>query len=523
MTRRHLPAACLLLASLLSPVAAQAELKLIERFTAPNSEDGDFFGGSIDLFGRVLAVRSRNAYRDTRNSQIHVFELAGSQPGDAWNGVANDTFTHPLQISRGQDLAIQSEFDRNPVVLVGLNQNSVNGVPANGVVTTYTAADNRLGPVWTRQGDLVSSDLSPGAAFGRSIAVDEPNRFESRLIVGAASNNTTGSPLPFGAEGDGAAFVYERAFSGEWIELAKLTADDLVGSQGIGPRFGTSVDISGDTAIVGAFADDYDGPFQPGLGSAYVFREGENGEWNEQQKLTEPFGTDFGTSVAIHGDTALVLADGTNQLYVYQEDDQDTWNLTNTINGGAGARVWGSRSLAINEERLAVGFHDGQRGWVDVYTKSEANEWQFAEELTSPSSGATDYFGFNIAIDGDRVAVADPGSRPDFVADFEEPIQGAPGEVFLFQQGSGVIGDTNADGVVNEADDALWRATYGSTTSLAADHNGNGVVDAGDYTFWRDQAGGNASATGVPEPGAMLLTLGALTLGFNHRRRVTLR
>ncbi|MHC4976703.1 MAG: FG-GAP repeat protein, partial [Planctomycetota bacterium] len=65
-------------------------------------------------------------------------------------------------------------------------------------------------------------------------------------------------------------------------------------------RFGVSVSLDGDTAIVGA----------TGAGSAYVFtRSGTT--WSEQAKLTssapQPFGA-FGNSVSLDGDTAIVGA-----------------------------------------------------------------------------------------------------------------------------------------------------------------------------------------------------------------------
>ncbi len=48
-------------------------------------------------------------------------------------------------------------------------------------------------------------------------------------------------------------------------------------------------------------------------------------------------------------------------------------------------------------------------------------------------------------------------------------------------------GDFDSDGVVDEDDYLVWRATYGSTTDLRADGNADGVVNAADYTVWRDQ------------------------------------
>ncbi|HEY4234599.1 MAG TPA: hypothetical protein VGM76_14285, partial [Lacipirellulaceae bacterium] len=47
-------------------------------------------------------------------------------------------------------------------------------------------------------------------------------------------------------------------------------------------------------------------------------------------------------------------------------------------------------------------------------------------------------------------------------------------------------GDYNVDGIVDMNDYNFWKASFGSTTSLAADGNHDGVIDAADYSVWRD-------------------------------------
>jgi hypothetical protein len=99
----------------------------------------------------------------------------------------------------------------------------------------------------------------------------------------------------------GAAYVFRRRADGTWREVAKLTPSD-----GLANRvFGTSVSISGNTAIIGA------------RGAAYLFtRTRRNGAvgWIQEATLVPPdaAGVDrsFGRSVSISGDTAVVGAAG---------------------------------------------------------------------------------------------------------------------------------------------------------------------------------------------------------------------
>ena len=92
------------------------------------------------------------------------------------------------------------------------------------------------------------------------------------------------------------------------LSLARITSYNVCYTKLL--RFGYSVSISGDRAIVGADREDTGGD---NAGAAYVFERDAGGTWNEVQKLqasdieAEDF---FGESVSISGDRALVGAWG---------------------------------------------------------------------------------------------------------------------------------------------------------------------------------------------------------------------
>ena len=131
-----------------------------------------------------------------------------------------------------------------------------------------------------------------GAEFGTSVSVSGDT-----AVVGAYLDDTPGGINA------GSAYVFVRSGT-TWTEQQKLLASD--GAPG--DLFGSSVSVSGDTVVVGAYRDDTPGGVD--VGSAYVFvRSGAT--WSEEQKLTASDGApsdNFGDSVSVSGGTVVVGA-----------------------------------------------------------------------------------------------------------------------------------------------------------------------------------------------------------------------
>ncbi|MGK0197777.1 MAG: hypothetical protein ACI91J_001045, partial [Yoonia sp.] len=132
-----------------------------------------------------------------------------------------------------------------------------------------------------------------------------------------SSNATTvnGDGSDNSAAQAGAAYVFQRANS-IWTQEAYLKANNA----GISDQFGTSVAISGDTVVVGAPGEASNATTVNGDGSdnsagsagaAYVFKRNGNSVWTQEAYLkadnAESFDL-FGSSVAISGDTVVVGA-----------------------------------------------------------------------------------------------------------------------------------------------------------------------------------------------------------------------
>ena len=105
------------------------------------------------------------------------------------------------------------------------------------------------------------------------------------------------------------------------VQQAQLMPSGTVVSQ----DFGYSVALSGDTALVGTV----NGGGEPAVGAAYVFvRSGS--AWTQQAELTDGLvGGQFGHSVALDGDTAVIgvpgdASDSPGSAYVFARSG-GTW------------------------------------------------------------------------------------------------------------------------------------------------------------------------------------------------------
>jgi hypothetical protein len=176
----------------------------------------------------------------------------------------------------------------------------------------------RSGVTWSQQAALLGSNFILFANFGSSVAISGDT-----VVVGALNDGANAGGVADGQHNSsGAAYVFVR--SGViWSQQAYLKASNVGNNSTLsaGDQFGCSVGISGDTLIVGAHFEDSNATGINGdgnddsaahSGAAYVFaRSGVT--WTQQAYLKESntdAGDQFGTSVAISGDTIIVGANG---------------------------------------------------------------------------------------------------------------------------------------------------------------------------------------------------------------------
>lgn len=173
------------------------------------------------------------------------------------------------------------------------------GAPGHQAIATdagsaYVFRRNPITENWEQEATLVAPDVGLGDGFGTSIAIDR-----NLAVVGSPGDDQHGTDT-------GAAYVFRYDENdGQWVYEAKLSTSDSTDEA----RLGHSVTINGDTVVVGG---SYESARGDSTGPAYVFRfDAQSLAWIELAEL-EPrdgaMGRKFGWSVSVSGQTAIVGA-----------------------------------------------------------------------------------------------------------------------------------------------------------------------------------------------------------------------
>ncbi len=198
-------------------------------------------------------------------------------------------------------------------------------------------------------------------------------------------------------------------------EAVKFTAFDGA----VRDFFGYAVSIFGDTAIVGAWADD---AMDRDSGSAYVFKR-TGSTWTYQSKLVPSDGTanaDFGGAVSLFGDTAVVGAfqDSDNNIsgsaYVFRFNGS-SWVQRQKLLPPLGEpyALFGS-AVSVHGDKMLVGAYEkdilGATDTGAAYAfRWNGSQWGERQQLLAADRSTFDYFGYAVAVSGDAAVVGAPG------------------------------------------------------------------------------------------------------------------
>jgi hypothetical protein len=432
----------------------------VAMLTATDGMDADWFGWTVGVSGDTILVGA--PYDDDAGSASGSAYVFGQNAGGADNwgqtakltaddGVGGDVFGYAVALDRR-------------TLLVGANGDSDSGASSGSAYVFI-----RSGVTFEEESRPSPTDAAVGDYFGYDVAVDR-----DIAVVGVPYDDDSGANA-------GAVYIFVRNAGGanRWGQVAKITASDGAAQD----TFGRAVAIDGDTIVVGA---DGESSLSSTPGAAYIFARNEGGadNWGQTTKLTITGGAaddGFGHDVAIDGNIIVVgapykddrgLNSGSAYVFARNEGGADAWGLLATLT--ATDAISDDRlgyAVAISGDAIAVSAEGddvigANSGSVYVFSRNagSADNWGQTVHITPTDIAAVDFFGEDVAIDGDTLVV---GSYDD-----DDACPGNPN----CNSGSAYVFKRNAGG----ADHWGQAAKITATDSITYDQFGGSVAIDGD-------------------------------------------
>lgn len=355
---------------------------------------GDLFGSSVAISGDTIVVGA--PFEDSNGIGVDGDQASNSathagaayvfvRNGGVWtqqaylkasNTGALDQFGNAVAIA-GDTIVVTANLEDGHAVGVNGDQGS-NAASEAGAAYVFVRSEG----IWSQEAYLKASNAGASDSFGDSVSLSGET-----LVVGASREASSAAGVnrdeaDNSAQNAGAAYVFVRN-GNVWTQQAYLKASNTE----TGDRFGTSVSVSGHTAVVGAPSessastgangDQADNSAQ-NAGAAYVFARDGNA-WTQQTYLkasnTIPGLNDevFGIAVAIRGDVVAV-----------------------------GAVLEDSDATGVNGDQSNDSASDS--GAVYAFARTDGN-WTQRAYLKASNTGTQDQLGFSLAVSDTTVIV----------------------------------------------------------------------------------------------------------------------
>ena len=369
-------------------------------------EDGRFACFDLSQRGAVFSDIEVESKEDSGTSSWDNLSQTKLQPSDL----------------QDNDISVWSVAISGDLAIVGANGADAEGKPNAGAAYIFA----KEGGTWQQKQKLQPSDLKRDDNFGYSMAIS------GDLAIVGADRADVGGILDTGT-----AYIFAKE-GGTWQQKQKLQPSDL---QGYLYYFGNSVAISGDLAIVGAHGANVEG--RVNMGAAYIFAK-EGGTWQQKQKL-QPSDLQnsgyFGYSVAISGDLAIVgayranAADkiNTGAVHIFAKEG-GAWQQKQKLQPSDLQRYDNfGYSIAISGDLAIVGAYgadaEGKSDAGAAYIFAlEGGTWQQKQKLQPSDLQRGDNFGYSVAISGNVATVgayrADAADKPNAGAAYIFALEG---------------------------------------------------------------------------------------------------
>ncbi len=444
--------------------------------------------------GRTAVLRDAAGHEVMRYAELSVIDAAGRDlpaelvagPGGLSirfddRGAAYPVTVDPLMwVQQGKLTASDTTGMDNFGWAVALSgDTAVLGAPdkSAGIGAAYVFA--RSCGAWSQPQELDPADDVPGQGFGAAVAIDADT-----LMVGAQAANSY----------KGAVYVFTRSGS-SWSQAQVLTASD--GQPG--DQFGAAVAVQGDTAIVGASAQN------GAQGGVYVFtRSGST--WSQAAESSPAGGASgdqIGSSVALDGSTAIIGAPGTDgqrgAAYVFVGEGSTWSSKTKLVASDAAPGDQLGSAVAVSGSTALLGAYDrnSATGAAYVFTGS-GSSWAQQKELLAQDATSGDRFGWTLAITGDTAIVGAPLKAASQGAAYVFARSGGTWSLAqTLTAADGATGDSFGYGMAISGTTTLVGALSSPTGQGAAYVFVNDGADAGTDVNCGSGAGGAGSGAGA--------------------------
>ncbi len=387
---------------------------------ASNSDTTDLFGYSVAVGGDLIVVGAPfeesnmtginnidgsadadNSSADSGAVYVYKKDASGNWVQDAYlkasNSDTTDLFGYAVDVSNDV-IVVGAPYEESSATAINNSDGSAdsdNSSADSGAAYIFKkdASDN-----WVQDAYLKASNSSDLDAFGSSLGISG-----DFIVIGAYRENggnrgiinEDGSAADYDIGGEpGAAYVFKKDASGNWVQDAYLKASHISNDA----AFGKSIAISGDIVVIGSpwessntteiinddgSADHNHYGYQSG--AAYVFKRETSGDWIQDAYLkasNSNYDDRFGSSVAVNSSLLVVGAP--------LEDSIDF-----VINNTDGSAEDTESCVNCNEDS----------GAAYVFKKDAVGDWVQDAYLKASNNDAEDQFGQSLAINSNQIVV----------------------------------------------------------------------------------------------------------------------
>lgn len=352
------------------------------------------FGSSVSMYSTQMAIAAPR--EDNNKGYVYTYHLD------------NGTWMFTEKLSSGEELADNfgsSVSHANNRVIIGARNDDDPVFGVNNLGSVHIFDYDAVNDDWNATQKLTPEDGGNfNKVFGNSVAIDVND--PDQILIGANGDDEM-------ATSSGSAYVVKLEMI-NWVEEQKLSQADGA----VDDRFGNSVSIFGDTAVVGASQDKDMGI---NSGAVYLF-DYVDSNWIFGQKLfasDADTGDFFGSAVSLDNTRLIVGARGKDDngsfsgaVYEYNHDGNN-WVESQIIlaTDGESGDIFGN-SLQLSGDRMIIGapgddipFFSGA-GSAYIYDYDSINqEWNESHKLIASDPQFNHDFGISVDVDGDKALI----------------------------------------------------------------------------------------------------------------------